>query len=140
MGRFAIIDDGVVTNIAEADEPLASNWIYDNGDAKIGGTWDGQVFHLPVPPSPPLSEHIAAVQMYLDNKAKERGYDGILSACTYATSSVPKFAAEGQACTVWRDTVWNSCYQILDEVKAGQRPVPSVEELISLLPTMLWPL
>jgi len=138
MGRFAIIDDGVVTNIAEADEPLASNWIHDNGDAKIGGTWDGQVFHPPVPPPPPLSEYTAAVQMHLDNKAKERNYDGILSACTYATSSVPKFAAEGQACVAWRDAVWAACYQILGEVETGQRPVPSIEELVGLLPTVTW--
>ena len=139
MRRFAIIDDGVVTNIAEADEPLADNWIADNGDAKIGGAWDGQSFHPPAPPVPSLNDYTSAVQIHLDNMVKERNYDGILSACTYATSSVPKFAAEGHTCVTWRDAVWATCYQILGEVESGQRPTPSVEDLIALLPIMTWP-
>ena len=65
MGRFAIIDDGVVTNIAEADEPLADNWIADTGNAQIGGTWDGAAFH-PVPvPSPPAPQSVSMRQARL---------------------------------------------------------------------------
>lgn len=38
-----------------------------------------------------------AIQERLDTKPKERGYDGILSLCTYVTDPIPRFAAEGQA-------------------------------------------
>ena len=79
------------------------------------------------------------VQAYLDEAPRARGYDGILSACTYATSTKPRFAAEGQACVEWRDDVWTKCYEMLDQVTAGERPIPTDEELISELPVLIWP-
>lgn len=139
MTRYAIVEDGTVVNIAEAPHPLAANWIQDDGTAKIGGTWDGQHFHDPVPPAPTIAEYTSAVQMHLDNKARERNYDDILSACTYAASSVQRFAAEGQACVTWRDAVWATCYTILGEVTTGARQPPTVEELLVELPVMVWP-
>lgn len=80
----------------------------------------------------------AAIQKYMDNVAKEKSYDGILSACTYATSTNPTFAAEGQACVAWRDAVWAYCYQVMADVQAGARAIPTKEELIAELPTKPW--
>lgn len=82
---------------------------------------------------------INEVQGHLDGTASTRGYDGIMSACTYATDTHPPFMAEGQACVNWRGEVWAKCYQILGEVQTGARPMPTVTELISLLPVMQWP-
>lgn len=101
-----------------------------------GGTID--------PIDPPSVESILttltnAVQEHLDATARERNYDGILSLCTYATSTNIKFAAEGQAGVTWRDAVWAKCYEIMDEVISDTRPIPTKEELISLLPTFTWP-
>lgn len=39
MKRFAIIEDGIVSNIAKSKEPLGSNWIEAKEDAEIGGTY-----------------------------------------------------------------------------------------------------
>lgn len=86
-----------------------------------------------------LAQHTAAVQSHLDTFARARGYDGILSACTYATSTVPKFAAEGLYAVTARDSVWAKYYQILAEVQAELRPIPTLNELISELPTLDWP-
>lgn len=75
--------------------------------------------------------------------ARTRGYDGILSACTYATSTVPKFAAEGQYCVGLRDTTWATLYTMLAEVQAGTRAVPtSFDDIASDLPTAsaAWPI
>ncbi len=97
-----------------------------------------------VAPAPLTPEEITArltyeVQRYLDETARSRGYDGILSACTYATSSVPKFAAEGQACVTWRDSVWATCYVLMGDVMQGLIAIPTAAELIAALPQMVWP-
>ena len=75
---------------------------------------------------------ITAVQNMLDNAAKAKGYDSILSACSYAAYPNP-FQAEGQEFVAWRGAVWAKCYEILGEVKAGARPVPTVSELLAEL-------
>ncbi|MDR2489019.1 MAG: hypothetical protein LBD42_05975 [Desulfovibrio sp.] len=81
----------------------------------------------------------AAIQSRLDAFAQTRGYDGILSAATYATSTVPKFAAEGQYAVEARDATWAKGYEILDAVLSGQRPMPTIEEVMEELPPLAWP-
>lgn len=78
------------------------------------------------------------VQNYMDTKAQERGYDNIHTACSYANSTDEIFKAEGTACLAWRDSVWRKCYNILDEVKAGKRAIPTLEEVIAELPVLVW--
>ena len=95
-------------------------------------------------PPPPTPEQIiagftVAVQQRLDDFARTRGYDGILSAATYATSTVPTFAAEGQYAVQIRDATWAKCYEILAAVEAGTKPVPTLDELTAELPVMTWP-
>ena len=74
--------------------------------------------------------HIEAVQNMLDNAAKAKNYDSILSACSYAAYPNP-FQAEGQEFVAWRGAVWAKCYEILGEVEAGTRPAPTVSELLA---------
>lgn len=86
------------------------------------------------------AEIVAQVQKRLDDFARTRNYDGILSAATYATSTVPKFAAEGQYAVEARDLTWATLYQVLAEVQAGTRPVPSgYADIESELPELIWP-
>lgn len=80
-----------------------------------------------------------AIQRHMDIKARERNYDGILSLCTYATSTDPKFQAEGQAGVAWRDAVWAKAYDVMAAVRAGDRAVPAVDELLAELPAFHWP-
>ena len=83
---------------------------------------------------------VQATQQRLDTFARTRGYDGILSACTYATSTVSKFAAEGQAAVNMRDATWARLYALLDEVQAGTRPVPAgFADIEPELPALEWP-
>ena len=79
-----------------------------------------------------------AVQSHMDDVARTRGYDGILSLCSYATSADATFSAEGQAGVQWRDDVWRYCYEELAKVESGLRSVPTEAELISELPGIGW--
>lgn len=82
----------------------------------------------------------ASIQQRLDDFARTRNYDSILSACTYATSTVPKFKTEGQACVNLRDATWAAAYQILANVQAGKRPMPtSIADIEADLPAAVWP-
>lgn len=81
----------------------------------------------------------SAIQKKLDDFAKTRGYDGILSASTYATSLIPKFKAEGQYAVEARDNTWASAYSILTDVQTGKRPMPTEAQVLSKLPTLAWP-
>lgn len=84
---------------------------------------------------------VAQTQQRLDTFAQTRNYDGILSACTYATSPTAKFAAEGQYCVESRDATWAKLYSILAEVEAGTRPMPTgYADIEAELPTLVWPL
>lgn len=78
------------------------------------------------------------VQRYMDTTAQTRGYDSIHTACSYVNSTDEVFAREGKACLEWRDQVWRACYNILDEVLAGSREIPTLEELIDELPKLNW--
>ena len=99
------------------------------------------VLQDPPPPTPEqiVAQYTAGVQKHLDNFARTRNYDGILSAATYATSAVPKFKAEGQYAVEARDATWAKCYEILVAVEGGTRPMPTLEELIAELPVLTWP-
>lgn len=84
------------------------------------------------------NELTAAVQEFMDKTAQTRGYDGIMSACSYVESTDEVFKAEGEACVAWRDACWRYCYDVLALVKTGQRDIPTAEELIAELPALEW--
>ena len=83
---------------------------------------------------------VVAVQKRLDDFAATKNYSGILSACTYATSTNPIFQPEGQYCVEARDATWAKCYQILTEVQLQLRPMPnSYADIEAELPVLAWP-
>ena len=93
----------------------------------------------PLTPEEQLEAFTAAIQAHLDAFARTRNYDGIMSAATYATSTVPKFRAEGQYAVEARDLTWAKGYEIMDDVVSGTRPMPTLEEVIAELPELKWP-
>lgn len=94
---------------------------------------------LPVVATPTFAEVVSvynnAVQAHLDSFAASWRYVSILSAASYANSTIPQFQAEAQALILWRDQTWLSCYNTLAAVEAGIEPMPeSPEALIATLP------
>jgi hypothetical protein len=83
---------------------------------------------------------VTATQARLDAFARTRNYDSMLSACTYATSTVTKFQIEGQYCVEARDATWAALYVMLDDILSGARPMPSgFADIESELPVLAWP-
>lgn len=143
--RYAIITDGVVANIIEAEAEFADSiGAIGAQESCIGDLWDGEVFSKAPPPAlDPIkvqADIVTATQAMLDDFAKTRNYDSIMSAATYATSTVPKFAAEGQYAVDARDQTWSALYTLMGEVLAGTRPMPTgFAEVAPLLPALAWP-
>lgn len=94
----------------------------------------------PLPTGDALARMLnTSVQFHMDGVVRVRGYDGILALCTYATSTNPVFAGEGQAGVAWRDAVWDVAIPIIADVVSGKRPIPTPEDWNTLLPPMVWP-
>jgi len=96
-----------------------------------------------VPPPPTIEEQQAfmvdAIQYHLDIFAQSRGYDGILSACSYYPDADPQFKLEGEYAVWARGATWRAAYAVLAAVLSGQRPMPTLEEVIAELPVLKWP-
>lgn len=75
-----------------------------------------------------------AIQQHLDAKAQELRYDNMMSARSYAGYTNP-FQTEAQALATWCADCWAKAGQIEADVEAGNRPMPTAEEVISELPT-----
>ena len=87
-----------------------------------------------------VDSYVVAVQKAMDDWAKTRNYDGILSLCSYATSTIEKFRTEGQRGVEVRDKCWAASYQDLDDVNNNRRPVITPAELVAELePLFVWP-
>lgn len=138
---YQLISNGAV--IASQDAPIEYNnaqyaWQTDN--ALICDTDRTMTVEFVRPVAEMQAEIVEAVQRRLDSFAQTRNYDNILSACTYASSSVPRFASEGQAAVDARDATWATLYTLLGEVQAGTRPMPeSFADVEPLLPVLEWP-
>ena len=88
------------------------------------------------PPTPPLTIEIIenGIDNYINSVAKSRGYDSIVSACSYA--GYPNaFQVEGIALGTWRSSVWEESYAIMVKIQAGEIEMPkTIEEGIAMLP------
>jgi len=97
----------------------------------------GTVAEYIAPPLPTQAElteafkatALKAVQAHLDDTAKSKGYDDIISACSYA-GAVNPFQAESVKFIEWRGAVWQHCYNLLDTDTTGL----TIIELINGLP------
>lgn len=111
-------------------------------------SWGDEVFRADFPADPVEQQKLQherliarltdVVQSHLDSVARSKGYDGILSAASYAASLHPIFQAEGLAAVAWRDQVWSTCYDVLADVQSGKRIVPDEAQLLAELPTINW--
>lgn len=82
---------------------------------------------------------LQAVDRYLNETVQVKGYDSILSACSYAFDETDDiFSNEGKKCLAWRSKVYRTCYNILAQVENGEREIPTEEQLLNELPKLEW--
>lgn len=98
---FAIVENGVVTNLVDAEEAfgLLMGWI-PAGNARMGDLWDGTSFTAPPPPIPTQDEYNSLFANYMALRAitaRELLCSQILAA-NPSVNSVTSFLA---ACDAW---------------------------------------
>ena len=111
--------------IIESDKKISmSAWLDDNNNIVIEKAETDKTY-----------KYKSAIQDWLDSKAREHGYDNIISACSYAGYTNP-FQDEAKRFIKWRGSVWETAYQIMQDVENGDREPPATpQDLISELPT-----
>jgi len=77
-------------------------------------------------PAPTQADTIALISreigIILDQGAKAWGYDSIVSAASYSSSTNFQYAADAKALSDWRDAVWAWAIPLFSSVVAGQDP------------------
>lgn len=82
---------------------------------------------------------IQQVQNRLDQFARTRNYENMLSVCTYINDPNPNFAFDADYCFRKRSETWTKIYSILDDVLSGKRPIPtSYYDIEHELPVLNW--
>lgn len=143
--RAHVIENGIVTNTIEVESlDFLPGLVSAESGGAIGDRYENGEFLPPLPPAKSPEEIrleiMDGVQRYLDDFARTKTYDSMLSACTYATSTVPQFAKEGQYCVEKRDECWATVARIEAEVLAGTRPAPTgFDDIKGELPVLEWP-
>lgn len=118
----------------------AAQWCNENKTAtmsNMGAYYEVVAVEIPEPTPEEIQAQLTAkVQEYLDTTAQKLGYDSCLSVCSYVDTGVAKFDEEGEAFRKWRSAVWAKGYEIVAQVQASTRPIPTEEELFAELPAI----
>jgi hypothetical protein len=106
--------------------------------------WEAQ--HPPPEPEPPTPEEQLtaaerAVAAYLNRKVREeKGYDNVDALPKYAIQTEnASYKAEAEVAVNWVTTCWEAWYALRAAVEAGEKPLPTSEEVIAELPPLVWP-
>lgn len=139
---LAEVHDGVVpeydplTHILGENEPKFKSGLFYRDFYVVPGTTQWVIDRK----TEIANSFVVLVQQRLDEFARTRNYDGILSACTYLGSPVPQFHIEAEYAIDVRARTWATMYSILAQVEAGTLPMPKTfDEVAVMLPVLEWP-
>lgn len=130
-------------------DPLTQR-VFEGKPAEVNGAWQ-QTWVVEGLPQEQVDANRAAqrqrliqtltaqTQRRLDTFAQTRKYDNILTLCSYASSTNPAFAAEGQYGVHARDITWAKLSEILAEIEAATRQVTSWADIEAEMPLLAWP-
>jgi hypothetical protein len=113
----------------EIDVQTGTQTIKDMTEAEIAELEAASVLS----PEQIIKKYTSAIDVQLHSKAVEKGYDNILSACSY-TGYPNFFEEESKRFVKWRADVWIYAKDILYNVQNNISPLPTIEEFILNMP------
>ena len=127
------IYDNVPTYDANTHRIAGSSYLVDEATKTVTKSYD--VAEIPLEELQAKEAKLVetTIQKILDDSSISRGYDNIVSECSYATST-GAFGTEAQKTVNWRDAVWTYVFTVQADVMAGTMPKPTLEELVAGLP------
>jgi hypothetical protein len=82
-----------------------------------------------------LSQYESAVQNNLDAYAETWGYNNLLSAASYANSTVAQYKADATALIAWRDATWQMVESLQAQLADGTVQLPATSAaFLAMLP------
>ena len=84
------------------------------------------------------ASYTAALDAHFLETAKAKGYDSQYT-CALRAGYPGPFHDEGVAFATWMDNCNIAAYTLMNEVLAGQKPMPSLVDFIAGLPVLIWP-
>ena len=143
---YAFVRHGEVPAYDQFSQTLEQGDPQENDEGDWVMTW--RVVNLPAEEANALREaHVTAIrqsiineaQVRMDEFARSRDYDSMLSLCSYANSTLPKFKQEAERALLLRDRAWGRLYELLADVMAGKMEMPnSFSDVESLMPALTW--
>ena len=137
------------------DPHIAEQWgfldnHFDESELTYVGTPECGIYYLKgyEKPEPTEEEKMAVyakaieaqVDAHLQELASSRGYDDVKSCVGYYNSTDETFQREARAMTVYRDHLYRTCYNIMDQCKKGEIDYKTVtlEYILSLIDPIDW--
>lgn len=123
---------------------------YDESELTYIGTPECGIWYLKgyEKPEPSEEEKMAVyaksieaqVDAHLQELASSRGYDDVKSCVGYFNSTDETFQKEAKAMTVYRDHLYRTCYNIMDQCEKGEIDYRTVtlEYILSLIDPIEW--
>ena len=109
------------------------------------GTWYLKGYEKPEPSEEEKMKAYAKtiemqVDAHLQELASSRGYDDVKSCVGYFNSTDETFQREARAMTVYRDHLYRTCYNIMNQCEKGQIDYKTVtlEYILSLIDPIEW--
>lgn len=85
-----------------------------------------------------IARYTSALDAHIDAEARKDRWDSRIT-CVARASYPNVWQNRAVAFGTWMDTCYVLAYQVLAEVQAGTRTLPTIEEFLALMPVMEWP-
>jgi hypothetical protein len=118
----------IVGRFSELQPGLAEEWLLET---------DPQLSPVRTP-AEVEADLTKTLNQHLDGVAGLRRYDSRIT-CALRAGFPGPFQEEGRVFAAWMDACNMAAYQLMADVKAGSRAVPTDAELIAAMPVIEWP-